>query len=193
MRANDSTHQLLRRQSTVDPHQGWRRLGCLRAIRRTRCASCFDSTPWLHVSASQGQPGVDLDRLVPAVSDRWAISLHIYARDAPTNYQCHNFPVVSLFAEIVYNPITNYLLAGWSAVPEEKASRYRLSIKDVQPQDSGTYTCASPRGLTNSIIIVVAGNPSSIDNELWWLIESLCFLRQSHNVRHWQSPTFHYH
>lgn len=47
--------------------------------------------------------------------------------------------------------------AGWSAVPEEKASRYRLSIKDVQAQDSGTYTCASPRGLTNSIIIIVAG------------------------------------
>lgn len=49
-------------------------------------------------------------------------------------------------------------LTGWSAVPEEeKASRYRLSIKDVQAQDSGTYTCASPRGLTNSIAIIVAG------------------------------------
>uniref|UniRef100_A0A8D8ALX3 Locomotion-related protein Hikaru genki n=1 Tax=Culex pipiens TaxID=7175 RepID=A0A8D8ALX3_CULPI len=47
-------------------------------------------------------------------------------------------------------------LTGWSAVPEEKASRYRLTIKDIQAQDSGTYTCASPRGLTNSIVIVVA-------------------------------------
>uniref|UniRef100_A0A6E8VVI3 Locomotion-related protein Hikaru genki n=1 Tax=Anopheles coluzzii TaxID=1518534 RepID=A0A6E8VVI3_ANOCL len=47
-------------------------------------------------------------------------------------------------------------LTGWSAVPEEKASRYRLTIKDIQNQDSGTYTCASPRGLTNSIVIVVA-------------------------------------
>ena len=65
---------------------------------------------------------------------------------------------LSPFAEIVLNPLTNFLPAGWSAVPEEKASRYRLSIKDVQPQDSGTYTCASPRSLTNSIIIVVAGN-----------------------------------
>ena len=51
----------------------------------------------------------------------------------------------------------NFLYAGWSAVPEEKASRYRLTIKDIQNQDSGTYTCASPRGLTNSIVIVVAG------------------------------------
>ena len=54
-------------------------------------------------------------------------------------------------------------IKGWSAVPEEKASRYRLSIKDVQMQDSGTYTCASPRGLTNSITIVVAGKTINVD------------------------------
>ncbi|XP_037044885.1 locomotion-related protein Hikaru genki isoform X2 [Bradysia coprophila] len=45
---------------------------------------------------------------------------------------------------------------GWSTVPDEKATKYRLTIKDIQTQDSGTYTCASPRGLTNSINIVVA-------------------------------------
>lgn len=80
-------------------------------------------------------------------------------KSAAKNDQIHDFslPHCLPFAELVYNPITNFLPAGWSAVPEEKANRYRLSIKDVQPQDSGTYTCASPRGLTNSIIIVVAG------------------------------------
>lgn len=59
----------------------------------------------------------------------------------------------------IYNNLFFSLLLylGWSAVPEEKASRYRLSIKDVQPPDSGVYTCASPRGLTNSITIIVAG------------------------------------
>ncbi|XP_055686995.1 locomotion-related protein Hikaru genki [Lutzomyia longipalpis] len=47
-------------------------------------------------------------------------------------------------------------LTGWSTMPEEKANKYRLTIKDIQNQDTGTYTCASPRGLTNSIVIVVA-------------------------------------
>lgn len=56
-----------------------------------------------------------------------------------------------------FNPTPDFFNVGWSAVPEEKASRYRLTIKDIQAQDSGTYTCASPRGLTNSIVIVVAG------------------------------------
>lgn len=70
-------------------------------------------------------------------------------------------------------------LTGWSAVPEEKASRYRLSIKDVQPQDSGTYTCASPRGLTNSISIIVAGEFREI---LEKMKGNQNFLFQYHNV-----------
>lgn len=48
-------------------------------------------------------------------------------------------------------------LTGWSTIPEEKAHKFRLTIKDVQNQDSGTFTCASPRGLTNSIVIIVTG------------------------------------
>jgi hypothetical protein len=59
-----------------------------------------------------------------------------------------------------FNPMPIFLYSGWSAVPEEKASRYRLTIKDIQNPDTGTYTCASPRGLTNSIAIVVAGKLS---------------------------------
>ncbi|XP_053966348.1 locomotion-related protein Hikaru genki isoform X1 [Anastrepha ludens] len=43
---------------------------------------------------------------------------------------------------------------GWSH--EDKNLRYRLTIKDIQNSDSGTFTCTSPRGLTNSIAIVVA-------------------------------------
>ncbi|XP_031620985.1 locomotion-related protein Hikaru genki [Contarinia nasturtii] len=45
---------------------------------------------------------------------------------------------------------------GWSSAPDEKATKYRLTIKDIQQQESGTYTCTSPRGLTNSILITVA-------------------------------------
>lgn len=45
---------------------------------------------------------------------------------------------------------------GWSTVHEEKSTKYRLTIKDIQNSDSGTFTCTSPRGLTNSISIIVA-------------------------------------
>ncbi|XP_030368879.1 locomotion-related protein Hikaru genki isoform X4 [Scaptodrosophila lebanonensis] len=45
---------------------------------------------------------------------------------------------------------------GWSPIAEEKAVRYRLSIKNIENNDSGTFTCTSPRGLTNSITVVVA-------------------------------------
>ncbi|KAH8370242.1 hypothetical protein KR093_002750, partial [Drosophila rubida] len=45
---------------------------------------------------------------------------------------------------------------GWSPAGEEKAVRYRLSIKNIENNDSGTFTCTSPRGLTNSIAVVVA-------------------------------------
>lgn len=51
-----------------------------------------------------------------------------------------------------------HLKTGWSNLPEDKATKYRLTIKDIQQQESGTYTCASPRGLTNSIVIIVTSN-----------------------------------
>ena len=46
--------------------------------------------------------------------------------------------------------------SGWSLSHEEKNLRYRLTIKDIENSDSGTFTCTSPRGLTNSVAIVVA-------------------------------------
>lgn len=49
-----------------------------------------------------------------------------------------------------------FWIAGWSPAGEEKAVRYRLSIKSIENNDSGTFTCTSPRGLTNSIAVVVA-------------------------------------
>ncbi|XP_075165100.1 locomotion-related protein hikaru genki isoform X2 [Haematobia irritans] len=43
---------------------------------------------------------------------------------------------------------------GWNN--EDKNLRYRLTIKDIEQNDAGTFTCTSPRGLTNSISIAVA-------------------------------------
>ncbi|XP_037805357.1 locomotion-related protein Hikaru genki isoform X1 [Lucilia sericata] len=43
---------------------------------------------------------------------------------------------------------------GWSN--EDKNFRYRLTIKYMGNGDSGTFTCTSPRGLTNSVAIIMA-------------------------------------
>lgn len=59
---------------------------------------------------------------------------------------------------IYYLYFTSVRTTGWSSAPDEKATKYRLTIKDIQQQESGTYTCTSPRGLTNSIVIIVASN-----------------------------------
>lgn len=53
-------------------------------------------------------------------------------------------------------------ITGWSALPDEKATRYRLTIKDIQAGDSGTYTCATPRGVTNSIVLVITVSTCAI-------------------------------
>ncbi|VEN60620.1 unnamed protein product [Callosobruchus maculatus] len=53
------------------------------------------------------------------------------------------------------SPLGQYL-TGWAIAPEERDWKYRLSIYYAKPQDSGTFTCATPRGITNSITLHVA-------------------------------------
>ncbi|PNF36286.1 hypothetical protein B7P43_G05854 [Cryptotermes secundus] len=46
-------------------------------------------------------------------------------------------------------------LTGWAIAAEEREWKYRLSIYYTKPQDSGVFTCSTPRGLTNSITVHV--------------------------------------
>ncbi|KAL1130679.1 hypothetical protein AAG570_011921 [Ranatra chinensis] len=46
---------------------------------------------------------------------------------------------------------------SWAIAPEEREWKYRLSMYYTKHQDSGVFTCATPRGLTNSINLVVTG------------------------------------
>ncbi|KAB0796627.1 hypothetical protein PPYR_10688 [Photinus pyralis] len=46
--------------------------------------------------------------------------------------------------------------SGWAIASEERDWKYRLSIYYAKPQDSGTFTCSTPRGVTNSISLHVA-------------------------------------
>lgn len=49
------------------------------------------------------------------------------------------------------------MLSGWAVASDERNWKYRLSIYYAKPQDSGTFTCATPRGITNSITLQVIG------------------------------------
>ena len=39
--------------------------------------------------------------------------------------------------------------------PDERLWRYRISIYSVQVRDEGEFTCATPRGHSNSVRIIV--------------------------------------
>ncbi|XP_015125055.1 locomotion-related protein Hikaru genki isoform X1 [Diachasma alloeum] len=57
--------------------------------------------------------------------------------------------------EWTWNSTFRQYLTGWAIAPSEKDWKYRLSIYYVKNQDSGVYTCSTPKGLTNSIKIHV--------------------------------------
>ncbi|KAK9499530.1 hypothetical protein O3M35_002551 [Rhynocoris fuscipes] len=48
-----------------------------------------------------------------------------------------------------------FRIDSWAIAPEERDWKYRLSIYYTKPQDSGVFTCATPRGLTNSLHVMV--------------------------------------
>lgn len=66
-----------------------------------------------------------------------------------------------LFARTLGNPEWTWsstfrqYLTGWAIAARERDWKYRLSIYYAKPQDSGVYTCSTPRGLANSIRVRV--------------------------------------
>lgn len=62
---------------------------------------------------------------------------------------------------------------GWAIAPEERDWKYRLSIYYAKPQDSGTFTCATPRGITNSITLHVAGKLFAISSLIFRMRSAL--------------------
>ncbi|XP_076377842.1 locomotion-related protein hikaru genki isoform X1 [Megalopta genalis] len=66
-----------------------------------------------------------------------------------------------LFARKLGNPEWTWTstfrqyLTGWAIAARERDWKYRLSIYYAKAQDSGTYTCSTPRGLSNSIRVHV--------------------------------------
>nr|XP_050857993.1 locomotion-related protein Hikaru genki isoform X2 [Vespula vulgaris] len=66
-----------------------------------------------------------------------------------------------LFARRLGNPEWTWTstfrqyLTGWAIAAKERDWKYRLSIYYAKVQDSGVYTCSTPRGLANSIRVHV--------------------------------------
>nr|XP_012153183.1 PREDICTED: locomotion-related protein Hikaru genki isoform X2 [Megachile rotundata] len=66
-----------------------------------------------------------------------------------------------LFARKLGNPEWTWTstfrqyLTGWAIAARERDWKYRLSIYYAKVQDSGVYTCSTPRGLSNSIRVRV--------------------------------------
>lgn len=66
-----------------------------------------------------------------------------------------------LFARKLGNPEWTWTstfrqyLTGWAIAARERDWKYRLSIYYAKVQDSGIYTCSTPRGLSNSIRVHV--------------------------------------
>lgn len=64
-----------------------------------------------------------------------------------------------LFARRLGNPewtwtsTSRQYLTGWAIAAREREWKYRLSIYYAKSQDSGIYTCTTPRGFTNSICV----------------------------------------
>lgn len=129
-----------RRQSAVDSDQNRVRFGGARAVWRLGRSPRKHNSPRLHVLEAQGQPGMVLHRMAPHLHYRYATGGFRPSRNA---LRAANVYLIAL-AE-----------TGWATEPDEKDSKYRLVIKDAQQQHSGTYTCASPKGTTNSITVIV--------------------------------------
>lgn len=71
--------------------------------------------------------------------------------------------IISLFK--LFHPCTyiylfySYIfIQGWAISARERDWKYRLSIYYAKSQDSGIYTCSTPKGLSNSIRVRVIGN-----------------------------------
>ncbi|GAB6027897.1 hypothetical protein CHUAL_002112 [Chamberlinius hualienensis] len=54
-----------------------------------------------------------------------------------------------------WTPIHRQYPTGWAVSRQDRDWKYRLSIYYARPHDSGTFTCATPHGLTNSMTISI--------------------------------------
>lgn len=62
---------------------------------------------------------------------------------------------LNLAPKISENRLVIFLAIGWAIAADERDWKYLLSIYYIKPQDTGIYTCATPKGKTHSIVLNV--------------------------------------
>ncbi|XP_026684459.1 locomotion-related protein Hikaru genki-like, partial [Diaphorina citri] len=60
-----------------------------------------------------------------------------------------------------------WIMRGWAIAAEEREWKYRLSIYYVKLLDSGTFTCTTPRGLSNSVNVNIKGWAIAAEEREW--------------------------
>lgn len=66
-------------------------------------------------------------------------------------------------------------ITGWAIAADEREWIYRMSIFYIKKEDSGDYTCTTPKGMKNTISIRIDGKYTIVIGSLYWKKIYCCF------------------
>lgn len=171
-----------RRRTTNYPFRFTHGFGC-RGTQRSACRlSRQHPAPGMPFRKKVRQSRMDMDINSPSISDGWAVKIKNYAN--LRNYAKLKIFMLLIIIEIIkilsyWNLLLRYFflllhlywerfifylhiyILGWAIAARERDWKYRLSIYYAKSQDSGIYTCSTPKGLANSIRVRIIGDGHS--------------------------------
>ncbi|XP_026461319.1 locomotion-related protein Hikaru genki-like [Ctenocephalides felis] len=125
---------------------------CLNGEWSNKLPSCVPTNKLTNFS-ERAPPAILPRLLTGSASFEPSGSLAIYPGSS-LSLECL-FPRLEGQPEWTWSPQFTHYATSWSMNPDDKDFKYKLTMKDVTSQDSGTFTCTTPRGLTHSLRITV--------------------------------------